>query len=347
MKPTVIDLFCGAGGLSFGFSEAGFNILLGIDNDPESRETFLKNHPGASYILKDIHNVSEADIIKGIGNRKIDVLIGGPPCQGFSIAGKRKSDDPRNTLYGEFIRFIKILQPKVFVMENVPRLLSIDGGKFKEKIVSEFKQCGYSVGYKTLYSSDYGVPQIRKRVFFIGLRENNLFEFPEPMFGKGKLPYITSEEAISDLPEETLQEGTGYLTKAKSDYQKKMRAGSMGVFNHVITVHTDKTKRIIALVPDGGNYKNLPENLQDTRKVNIAWTRLNSRKPSFTIDTGHNHHFHYKYNRVPTARESARIQSFPDRFIFYGKKTTQLRQIGNAVPPLLAKAFAEHLKKQL
>ena len=131
------------------------------------------------------------------------------------------------------------------------------------------------------------------------------------------------------------------------DYQKLMRCNSSKIYNHQITEHSDKTKEIIALVPDGGNYKNLPHELQQTRKVHIAWTRLNSQKPSFTIDTGHRHHFHYKWNRIPTVRESARIQSFPDDFIFLGTKTSQYKQVGNAVPPLMAEAIAKKLKETL
>lgn len=135
-----------------------------------------------------------------------------------------------------------------------------------------------------------------------------------------------------------------YQIEPQSDYQKLMRKNSSRVLNHTATMHTEKTKRIIAMVPDGGNYKDLPHELWSTRKVNIAWTRMNSNKPCFTIDTGHNHHFHYKENRVPTVRESARIQSFPDDFEFIGIKTSQLRQVGNAVPPLLSQAIAEQVK---
>ena len=134
---------------------------------------------------------------------------------------------------------------------------------------------------------------------------------------------------------------------AQNAYQRFIRQNSKGVYNHDITKHNDKTKEIIAMVPDGGNYKDLPMELQQTRKVHIAWTRLNSKKPSFTIDCGHNHHFHYQYNRVPTVRESARIQSFPDNFVFLGNKGSQLKQVGNAVPPLMAKAISEQLKKYL
>ena len=158
---------------------------------------------------------------------------------------------------------------------------------------------------------------------------------------------MTSEQALSDLPENSIPDGTPYPIAPLSEYQRLIRKGSSSVYNHDITNHTEQTKRIIALVPDGGNYKNLPEELQQTRKVHIAWTRLSSKSPSITIDTGHRHHFHYKYNRIPTVRESARIQSFADTVIFLGSKTSQYKQVGNAVPPLMAKVIAEQLLKQL
>ncbi len=153
-------------------------------------------------------------------------------------------------------------------------------------------------------------------------------------------------EAIGDLPllnDELGEEVMNYLGKEKNEYQKIMRFGSSLLHNHTAVVHTKRTKEIISLVPDGGNYKDLPDNLQNTRKVHIAWTRMNSNKPSFTIDAGHNHHFHHVANRVPTVRECARIQSFPDTFIFYGKRTSQYKQVGNAVPPLLANLIADKL----
>ena len=158
---------------------------------------------------------------------------------------------------------------------------------------------------------------------------------------------MTTSEALSDLPEGNLEEGAVYPIEAQSEYQKLERRNSSGVYNHEITIHNEQTKRIISMVPDGGNYKDLPKDLQGTRKVHIAWTRLNSQRPSITIDTGHRHHFHYKWNRVPTVRESARIQSFPDDFIFMCSKTSQYKQVGNAVPPLMAQAIAEQLKKNL
>jgi DNA (cytosine-5)-methyltransferase 1 len=158
---------------------------------------------------------------------------------------------------------------------------------------------------------------------------------------------ITTEEALSDLPDNSVADGEAYPLSAQSTYQQMMRKGVETLHNHQATIHTEQTARIIAMVPDGGNYKDLPKELQQTRKVHIAWTRLNSKKPSITIDTGHNHHFHYQYNRVPTVRESARIQSFPDTFTFKCGKTSQLKQVGNAVPPILAQVIANRLKEML
>ena len=202
---------------------------------------------------------------------------------------------------------------------------------------------GYTVAVKVLLASDYGVPQNRRRAIFVGLKDGNEFTFPIPFDTKK----VTAEEALSDLPEHTVDDGGAYPFPPLSQYQQLMRSKSNCLYNHQTTTHNQKTIDIISLVPDGGNYKDLPVELQSTRKVHIAWTRLCSTKPSFTIDTGHRHHFHYSFNRIPTARESARIQSFPDEFFFTCSKTSQLKQVGNAVPPLLAKAIAKALKHQL
>jgi len=342
-KPTVIDLFCGCGGLSYGFIEAGFDVLLGIDNWKDAISTFENTHKNAKGIVVDLFKETPNEISKQTSIKDIDIIIGGPPCQGFSIAGKRIIDDERNQLYKSFVSFVKYHQPKVFLMENVPNIVSMGKGVVKDSIIEDFVKLGYTVVYKVLLASDYGVPQNRRRAFFVGTKNNKEFIFPEPTT---KNP-ISAKDAISDLSEKSLTDGTKYKTEPKSEYQKLIREKSKGIYNHEITLHSEQTTSIISLVPDGGNYKNLPEELRKTRNVNIAWTRLNSEKPSFTIDTGHRHHFHYKYNRVPTVRESARIQSFPDTFIFLGSKTSQYKQVGNAVPPILAKVLAKEIKKYL
>lgn len=340
---NVIDLFCGCGGMSLGFEQAGYNLLLGIDVWEDALVTYRHNHTNNKTLCADLANLQAEDVYEKIGHQNVDVIIGGPPCQGFSIAGKRIVDDERNSLYKSFVRMVEYFKPKAFVLENVPNILSIGGGIVREAILDDFIKLGYTINYKVCLAADYGVPQNRRRAIFVGILNGSGFEFPNPTIDNA----VTCREAISDLPYDTIPEGGAYPSEPQSNYQKLMREGSNGVYNHDITIHTAKTQEIIAMVPDGGNYKDLPVELQNTRKVHIAWTRLNSKRPSITIDTGHNHHFHYEYNRVPTARESARFQSFPDTFVFIGNKTSKLKQIGNAVPPLMAEAIAHQLKKYI
>jgi DNA (cytosine-5)-methyltransferase 1 len=342
-KKTVIDLFCGCGGLSQGFIKAGCNVVLGIDYWKDAINTFNHNHKDSNGIVADLFIESPESISTKTGITMADIIIGGPPCQGFSIAGKRIVEDERNELYKSFIHFVEYYQPEAFLMENVPNILSMGKGMVQEKIKKDFEKIGYTVNTETLMSSNFGVPQNRKRAFFVGFKNGHDFKFPET----DTYRQISSSDAISDLTENSLKDGSSYPCSPLSIYQKQIRNRSKAIFNHQTTNHSEKTVKIIAMVPDGGNYKSLPEELRETRKVNIAWTRLNSQKPSFTIDTGHRHHFHYKYNRVPTVRESARIQSFEDDFIFLGSKTSQYKQVGNAVPPILAKKIAISILNQL
>jgi len=342
-KLRVIDLFSGCGGLSQGFLDAGFNVVLGIDCWDDAVQTFNKNHDESTGVVANLKNETAKDISAKKSIKNIDIIIGGPPCQGFSIAGKRIVEDERNELYKSFVEFVRFYQPSAFLMENVPNILSMGGGMVKDKIINDFKKIGYTVNTDVLMASKYGVPQNRKRAFFVGFRNGHLFDFPEPDTDI----LLTSEDAISDLTNESINDGSFYPLSPKSEYQRMMRNGAKKIFNHEITKHKEKTIRIIGMVPDGGNYKDLPLEYRETRKVNIAWTRLNSQKPSFTIDTGHRHHFHYEFNRVPTVRESARIQSFKDDFIFSGSKTSQYKQVGNAVPPILAKKIALAILEQL
>ena len=335
-------MFCGCGGMSLGFEKAGYNVQLGVDIWRDALATYRFNHHNSTGLCADMSSLTGDEVSEILGTKSVDVIIGGPPCQGFSVAGKRIVDDERNKLYKGFVRMVSYFTPLAFVMENVPNILSIGDGVIKQSILDDFQKLGYNVETKVLLASDYGVPQNRRRAVFVGLR-NGFFDFNIPTVDH----IITTEEALSDLTEDTIANGASYPIAPTCDYQRMMRVNSNVVWNHDVTLHNEQTKRIIALVPDGGNYKDLPKDLQETRRVHIAWTRLNSKKPSITIDTGHRHHFHYKWNRVPTVRESARIQSFPDDFIFLCSKTSQYKQVGNAVPPIMAQAIAEHLKKQL
>ncbi len=345
---NVVDLFCGCGGLSLGFEQAGFDVLLGIDHDKAALDTFKLNHKGSEIIHGDIQTITTDDIRNIIGGKTVDVVIGGPPCQGLSLSGPRKFDDPRNQLFLSFVRIVKELEPKYFVLENVPGIISLFKGEIKNQIIKEFSDLGYTVDYKVLNSAHFGVPQIRKRAIFIGtLSRVKPVKFPEILIENEK-KFVTCQQAVSDLhglDDEAMPESFEYASLPNSEYQELMRSGAPNkLHNHLITKHQDNVKSTIALVPEGGNYKSLPEDFVSTRKFNVAWTRYHSQKPASTIDTGHRHHFHYKYNRVPTVRENARFQSFPDSFVFLGNKTEQYRQVGNAVPPLLGKAIAKELK---
>lgn len=342
-KITCIDLFSGAGGLSKGFMDAGYEVLLGIDSDAKALETFEINHDGAKSICGDITKIGyENDIKPLLDGKVIDVIIGGPPCQGMSLSGPRKFDDPRNKLYLSYIRIVDEIRPKAFVIENVPGLVGLFKGQIKDNIIKKFTKMGYNVQFRIVCSADYGVPQSRRRVVFVGLKEGE-FKFPE-----ASAEQVTCEMALNDLPplvDELGQDDMPYENDPANEYQKLMRKHSNSVRNHIAANHSERIKKIISFVPDGGNYKDLPEEYRNTRNFHVAWTRFASCKPAPTIDTGHRHHFHYKYNRVPTVRECARLQSFPDDFIFLGNKTQQFRQVGNAVPPLMAQAIAEQLKK--
>lgn len=344
-KYNILDLFCGCGGLSKGFEMAGYNVLLGIDNNEAALKTYEFNHKGSKSLNADLSNPETFNTIENIiGKNKIDVIIGGPPCQGFSLTGPRQFDDNRNKLYLAMIETVKRFQPKAFVIENVPGMATLYKGEIKDEIIRRFTQMGYKTTCKILCSADYGVPQVRKRLVFVGLRDGDkFFSFPEPIVKEED--YITCEQAISDLPSlEYELETTEYSSEPQTEYQKLMRGQCNKLHNHKSIDHKEFVKETIAQVPDGGNWKDLPQGVGESRKFNMAWTRYCSYKPSRTIDTGHRNTFHYKWNRCPTVRESARLQSFPDDFIFLGTKTQQDKQVGNAVPCLMAKAIGENIK---
>lgn len=333
-----IDLFAGCGGLSKGFMDAGFDVIVGVDNDNAALETFKLNHNGAVALNADLSKQETFDEIKRIaGKRQIDVIIAGPPCQGFSLTGPRNFDDKRNKLYLAVFEVVKQYKPKAFIIENVPGMATLYNGEIKAEILKRFKALGYNVECRILIAADYGVPQMRKRLIFMGIRKD-LGEpcFPEPQFTPDN--YRTCRDALSDLPGLTDTLGTEeseYTSAPKTEYQRIMRGKCKVLHNHTATNHTQMVKDTIALVPEGGNYKDLPQGVGESRKFHEAWTRYDGNKPSRTIDTGHRNHFHYEYNRVPTVRENARLQSFPDDFVFIGTRTQQYRQVGNAVPPLL------------
>ena len=384
----VLDLFAGCGGLSKGFELAGFNIVAGNDILDHAGETYKRNHPDTKFFLGDITNKEmKKRIISYMKENGCDVIIGGPPCQAYSMAGLRNPNDPRGKLFEEYVEIVKELQPKIFVMENVKGILNMKHdkdnltdeekneleelrnaekeraellllrkqhknnsekykytesdekrleeikeevkrlkthlGDFQEKvtnkIVKRFNDLGYDVKFKLLNSANYGVPQKRERVIFIGKKKNGEITHPEPTH---------SEKGENDLKKWiSVKEAIGDLEDKEEDIN----------FNHILTNHNEEFTEKIKNTPIGksvfGNYSD-------------AFFKSYPEQPSRTVKENHGGVFvHYNYNRVMTPRELARLQSFPDDFIFEGSKSKQLVQIGNAVPVGLAKAIAEHIEK--
>lgn len=341
----IVDLFSGVGGLSLGFEWAGFETVASIDLWGDAIQTYNHNRKNKCGIEMDIASFNH-DIKRLTSNTEITGVIGGPPCQGFSSA--RLSDasskieginESRNQLYLEFYKTVKMLDPDFFLIENVRGMVTLDKGAFVKDIHSRFGKLGYEIVHEIINAADYGVPQNRRRVFFVGLKSKK-FNFP-----KKREAHLTSLEALSDLCETFAK--IGYKSDPKNSFQKLMREGSSCVMNHQPTTHSEKTVEIISMIPDGGSIKSLPAKFWEVRKFNKAFQRMNSGQPSLTIDTGHRNYFHFKENRIPTVRESARLQSFPDNFEFLGSKTSQYMQVGNAVPPLLAYEIALQIKKYL
>lgn len=366
---TSIDLFSGCGGLTKGFSMAGIRSIFASDIDENCEKTFNRNFPGVPFLCKDITQITREEVDALTGGVVPDIIIGGPPCQGFSLANKRRNkvaDDPRNRLFYGFVKFINWYSPKLFVMENVKGLLSMKDGAVLETIINEFQHAGqyggYDVAYKVLLASDYGVPQNRERVIIVGTRHDLGLQprLPEPLQMDHK---ITVDEAISDLPQIQACEGSEvmeYSVEPQNDYQRLMRQNMQYVTNHIAMRHTPRLiARFEAIRPGqslldvwethGSVKRGAPDEKSDV-KFGQNNQRLFGNQPAPTIAASFQSNFiHPHLNRNFTAREGARLQSFPDDFIFEGMRTkmswekglSQYQQIGNAVPVLMAKAIGE------
>ncbi|WP_428047014.1 DNA cytosine methyltransferase [Candidatus Avelusimicrobium fimicolum] len=319
-----IDLFAGAGGLSLGFSQLGFHNLFAIDNNPEACCTYRHNFPTHCLLEQGIDVLSKAQIQKILSGKQVDVVIGGPPCQGFSLAGnpgRTFVDDPRNKLFREFARIVDIVRPKVFVMENVARLFSHNNGQTREEILSVFHKLGYQVQCHVFDVAKFGVPQHRNRIIFIGTIPELSIKFPNPSKNKE----VSVKEAIQSLP--PLNSG-----------QKS------SIPNHEAMHHSAQMLEKMSYVKDGGTREDIPSSLRPTSGDARKYIRYSSKSPSFCITGDMRKIFHYEQNRALTVRELARLQSFPDNFIFLGNSISQQQQVGNAVPPKFAEALAKTVK---
>lgn len=326
-KYKYIDLFAGAGGMSLGFDKAEFENILAVEYDKCFAETYSFNFPKHNLKVADIKNISNEEIKKLIGNNKIDVIIGGPPCQGFSIAGKigrNFIDDERNQLFKEFVRFVEVIKPRIFVMENVAALKTHNKGKTIGEIVKEFERVGYTVKYDVLNAVNYGVPQQRRRIFVIGtLDKENKFNFPEKTTKQ-----ITIAEVLKGLP--------------------KLESGETSdIPNHNAMNHSKQMLEKMSYVKDGGNRNDIPEDIRPKSGDIRKYIRYNSNEPSICITGDMRKVFHFNQNRALTGRELARIQTFPDDFIFKGNAGKVQQQIGNAVPPKLAFQIANSVREVL
>lgn len=350
MNYSLIDLFAGVGGLSLGFEMAGFNAILANEYDCSIANAYVKNRPHVKMIVNDITKLPIQETFSEY-ERKVDLVIGGPPCQGFSQKGQRRSvNDPRNFLFQYYYKVVSLVKPKYFVMENVPTLLTSENGYFKREIENLFGNIGYKITADVLNASDFGVPQNRKRAVIIGRLGEYALQMPKPNFEKTSI-----WDAISDLSYLESGEGTEiqeYKFEPQSKYQKLLRNGSSRLYNHVATKHSDLAIERLKLIPPNKGKEVLPPEHLTKSIYSGTWSRMNKNDISVTIttrfDTPSSGRFTHPYlNRAITVREAARIQSFPDTFIFYGTKTSQMKQVGNAVPPLLAKAIAQVIKDDM
>lgn len=382
---TTIDLFCGAGGITEGFRQQGFRCLYANDCMPEAIETFSENHPGTWADCQSIENVDPAKIRKELGLEKgeLDVLVGGPPCQGFSInAPDRFLSDPRNKLFQHYARFLDEFRPKAFLFENVPGLLSLGNGRVFDQILQIFRGLGYTVTARILCAAHYGVPQERWRLILIGSQGDEIeppapthFANPRANFRGGTsmtfrldpkdihrlLPAVTVGDAIGDLPRLEMNEGSevvGYTSEAHSDFAHQVRNPAHVTYNHFAAKLSKQNMERMKHVPPGGSWRDiphelLPEGMQRARKSDHTkrYGRLRNDGLAGTVMTKCDPHWGTVFlpdqDRTLTVREAARFQSFPDKYKFLGSRVSQYEQVGNAVPVLLARAIAGKVRERL
>jgi len=392
MPYSVLDTFAGAGGFSLGFELAGAKVVGAIEMDSWACETFQFNHPKTTVIQNDITTMTDTQIMRVFEECSLDIILGGPPCQGFSVCNRNSCDpkDPKNSLFKEFIRVGRLLKPKIMIMENVPNLVKArtDRNELVINIIkNELENLGYHVVHRILEATDYGVPQIRKRLIVIATHIKLKNPFPEKTHHVVRHPDLleigfkkcpTLWDAISDMPDIEAREGAEeveYSKPPQNEYQQYLRYGATKVFNHKSMNHSRRLVERFASMNWGDSSSDVLGHLRPLRRNSSEFSdkiydqnnrRMHPDRPCHTVPASFYANFIHPYkNRNFTAREGARIQSFPDWYVFKGKPTVvshkllqregrleeqhlcQYNQIGNAVPPLMAKAIAEHIFKQL
>lgn len=366
--PHVVDLYCGAGGFSLGFKSAGFEIIAAVDRSEPALETYGHNIDEVETICEDVQEFDNGmlDERTGFTSAEVDVVIGGPPCKGFSTAGRMDPDDPRNKLVVEYGNTVGDLDPEIVVLENVTGLLSMKEGRYLDELRNVLSEQGYTVQEpRILTAADYGVPQLRERVILIATKDHPV-EIPQPthrpVSGQAQLEtdeglntYVSVEDAISDLAFLRYgEESTEYEFEAQARYQEEMRNGSTQLHNHEAPNHGKTVRERFAQFDYGQKMSDLAEEYQTKKHTMVRW---DPEKPSPTVTTLPEDFVHYDRDRIPTVREIARVQSFPDWFEFKGPRTTggpqrrntvpQYTQVGNAVPPKFAEAIGIEIKKCL
>ena len=373
IRPTAISLFAGAGGCSLGFQQAGFNVLFATDIDDNAVASYRHNFPETPCVAGDVRDLGPEALLERVGLRpsELDILLGGPPCQGFSSAGMKLGEDPRNSLVRHYVRLLEGMRPKWFIMENVEGLLTNDGGMHVRDAVEAFIQAGYAVNLEKVYAQGYGVPQRRKRVLIVGNRLGHDFIFPEAVtlfsgniFRKGEVTFST---ATSDLPPATTEAGKSlqHTGPPNNELQAYLRGNAKTVTDHFSPALSEmQLERVRGLAP-GQTMKDLPEHLQHASFQKRAFRRVMdgtpverrggapsglkrffADEPSLTITSAATREFvHPKEDRLLTLRECARLQTFPDSFVFAGSAASRIQQIGNAIPPILARTVADHISE--
>ena len=358
-KPKAIELFCGAGGLSVGLTNAGFEVILANEIEKDFAKTFEINHPNSKLICDDIHNIDFKTELIRLKTKRVDLLSGGPPCQGFSTVGSKNEKDPRNSLFYEYLRAVKEVDPNYVIFENVAGFSNLYNGSAHKALVKELDLLGFDSISSVLEASNYGLPQIRKRTIVIGWKkEFPKVNFPSPTHFTDSDIFdtqtkLTLMDAISDLPDlSTSQSKTKYKCKPKNKYQLSLKNGAEELSEHNCSKYGPKMQKILSLLPECGSVNDLPVELMPKSYFGNTYARLLPNKPAPTITRNFgtpssSRCVHPFQNRALSTREGARLQGFPDDYIFFGSKTSKNLQIGNAVPPILGEVIGKEILKSI